>query len=281
VAAPTGKRVPDRRAGIGASELGAIYGCDPYRTDRDVWLDKMGLSVPRPTTLIMEAGNALEPMIIKEMARRTGLAFHRVRAPRPHIVAPLFGTPDAVAGDTGLEVKTGRDRWDEIPCRVVKQAFGQMACWPRLERVIVARYSGDGWLDTFTVERDQEQIDLIVDRVMDWWTDHIIGGQMPSGLSDPIVITGPEITATDEDEKAWQQYRGLKATIAAMEMEAESIRDRLVDQQRDIAGMGWRGRWVETRTTSWKDVALDAGASEVLVEAHTRRGRRFDLRETR
>ena len=68
----------ERRSGIGASDLGAILGLDPYRTPARVWHEKVHGDQQEPTPA-MWWGTLLEPIILERYSQR-------MRAPafKPH-----------------------------------------------------------------------------------------------------------------------------------------------------------------------------------------------------
>lgn len=281
MAAPTGKRVPDRRAGVGASEVGAVMGVSPYASARDIFVRKALNGADTKPTLRMEAGHALEPLIVAEASRALGMAFRRQRTPKPHATAPLYATVDAFCAKerTGLEVKTGYGRWEALPAFVRAQALAQLACWPTLDRIIVARFDGTS-VEYLPVERDDDAIAEIVTAVSAFWGDHVLTGIPPQQRDVTLVVGGLPINATQEDERIWDEYQLTLAMKRNAEIEAARLRERLAAQGRDIIGAGWRGKWSERRTTAWAKVAEAVGADEAIVDAFTTTTPVFDLRET-
>ena len=62
----------ERRRGIGGSEVAAIMGVSPWKTARDVWEEKVGLSSGTETTPIMELGTYLEAFVASRYEQQTG-----------------------------------------------------------------------------------------------------------------------------------------------------------------------------------------------------------------
>jgi predicted phage-related endonuclease len=268
--APTSKAVPNRRAGIGASEVGSILGVNPWTTPAEVWLDKMGLLPERQANIRMALGHAVEPLVVRTVSDLLGLKFRRNFSPRPHATAPLFATPDATCGSWGLEAKTGNAPWAELPEYVRLQAIAQLACWPRLERVTVARLSFmDGDVQTWDVMRDQAEIDGVVDAVTAWWRDHVVAGVQPT---EPLfLVTGPAVNATAEQEAAFAALKEARARKEADEALVEALRSRLeaLCASQNVTGAGWSATWTQRRSTQWKAVAEALSPAQAIVDAYT------------
>lgn len=99
-----------KRKTVGASELSALFGCNPYLTPLKLWGLKTGRIAPEPENLAMRLGTRLEPIIADEYCRATGReVFPDVVFPKGASVmrfgsmamyamddAPLSCTPDRI-----------------------------------------------------------------------------------------------------------------------------------------------------------------------------------------
>jgi hypothetical protein len=230
----------------------------------------MGLLPERQANIRMALGHAVEPLVVRTVSDLLGLKFRRNFSPRPHATAPLFATPDATCGSWGLEAKTGNAPWAELPEYVRLQAIAQLACWPRLERVTVARLSFmDGDVQTWDVMRDQAEIDGVVDAVTAWWRDHVVAGVQPT---EPLfLVTGPAVNATAEQEAAFAALREAKARKDADEALVEALRARLeaLCAAQNVTGAGWSATWTQRRSTQWKAVAEALTPPQAIVDAYT------------
>jgi len=119
---------------VGASEVGAVLGCDPWTTPLQLYRRKSGLDDPRPDSEAMTVGRTLEGPVVGLVRDRLPLPIRRNRRTWSHHTAPLFATPDAFVGrDRLLEVKVAGLRspeaWepDELPCRHRVQLQAQLA----------------------------------------------------------------------------------------------------------------------------------------------------------
>jgi putative phage-type endonuclease len=197
-----------RRSGIGASDLPAILGISPWASPFSVWADKLGLlpdddlddDDPR------EFGRRAEVMVAPWFADRTGLALASeqlwltnpdepwmlatpdamvVTMPEERLLDTFGPRPDLALG--GLEIKTDYGKpWDEIPAHYQAQGQWQMAVagWPKVWFAVLhgRRFR------VYDLERDQADIDLMVQRASSFWHDHVLAGVPPP-------IDGSEATA--------------------------------------------------------------------------------------
>lgn len=167
----------ERNRSVGASEAAAVLGVCPYATPIDVWQRKLGLAPPMPESEPMLWGSLLEPVILAEYERRTGRAvFDRQRFDRHPKYPWMTATLDGVAEDRIIEVKTASayaDEWgdeetDQIPESYLVQVHHQMAVTERDRADVVALIGGQR-LRIYEVERNAELIELIEDRVAQFW----------------------------------------------------------------------------------------------------------------
>jgi len=137
------------------SDLAAVCGCDPFRSAYDVWLVRRGmvddarLEVAHAHNRAMQMGTMLEPVILDWASQRLGkLLRNQRRVNRPAMLACHL---DAITGRTEgrddpgdtVEAKSSGMTWalseqwgdtdddyptDEIPMRIVPQAYAGMIC---------------------------------------------------------------------------------------------------------------------------------------------------------
>lgn len=61
-----------RRSGIGSSDAATVAGLNRWETPLDLYLEKRGLVEPEPASEAAEWGTILEPVLLREFARRNG-----------------------------------------------------------------------------------------------------------------------------------------------------------------------------------------------------------------
>jgi putative phage-type endonuclease len=181
-----------RRTGIGGSDAAAILGLSPWKSAMDVWLDKRGLTGderPDPDKeFLFELGQLMEPVITGLYEKRTGHATRAGELVRHKNAPVLLGTPDRICIDVarGVELKTenqfsdqfGNEGTDEIPHQYLIQCAHYMAVTD-LPVWDVAVLHGGARFATYTVERDADLEEYLIDSLLGWWEAHIVRGVPP------------------------------------------------------------------------------------------------------
>jgi putative phage-type endonuclease len=173
------KWLEERRRGIGGSDAPAILGLSKWKTPYQVYLDKIGEGEPVDDNPAMEWGRRLESAVIKKYCDETGnkvfipgkdkILVHPVY---DYILASLDGVVDT---DRVLEAKTSRtvEGWgepgtDEVPDIYQVQVHHYMAV-TGLEVADIPVLIGGSDFRIYTVERDQELIDIILETEAMFW----------------------------------------------------------------------------------------------------------------
>jgi len=78
----------ERRHGIGGSDVAAVLGISPWKTPRQLWEEKLGLSAGQEETPIMKLGTFLEPLVAELYTKTTG---HKVQRRHQSFTHPEHG----------------------------------------------------------------------------------------------------------------------------------------------------------------------------------------------
>lgn len=265
-----------RRGGLGASDLPAILGLDPYRSEHDVWEEKTGRRPAFAGNAKTRWGHRLEQLGLHhwytaqpDNTWTVPLGGSTLRkAAYPH----LWATPDGVAGTmdgtrfVGVEVKV-TDAWQTPPERVRVQALAQAGLGD-LERVDVVRLNFDDDPAIFRIERDEAAIEGMLAAGEAWYVTHVLGGMEPPRRDG-------EQPADERQVQLAGDLRRVKAALAQLERQEQAIRDDLIASVAGkgvITGPGFR---IEVRAahdqtrTGWKELASGflAGMAEEEREA--------------
>lgn len=282
-----------RRTAIGASEVAAILGRDPWTTPLDVYARKVGDPRAEKPRLALDLGNAMEPLILRRYAERTG---HRVSAHqrmlRDRAAPHLSATPDAVYGmengapdyqegilETKLTWQPPGD--DDPPIRWQLQVQAQLACSDeRHGRIavlhLVPSLDPDQALRIHDVPRHEDAIGVIREAVERFWRDHVEPRRPPSagapGTPIPMRIlqalhpldNGETVELDDAAGTADARLIEIAETMKMLERERDELRARIADDIGDatFGRLPNGGRW------SWKHqkrAAYQVAASEGRV----------------
>jgi putative phage-type endonuclease len=192
-----------RREGIGASDVAAILGISPWSSPWSVWAEKVGLLDGDDESEAMEFGRWAELMVAPWFEERTGCTVagaqtqveHRDHEWRRCTVDGFVVESDVVVTDLDLglvdwpgehegvlglcQIKTtgpGR-RWEELPAHIQAQEQWEMHV-TGLDHVWLPVLHGRR-LEVYELDRDQDDIDLIVARVTEFRERHVLAGEPP------------------------------------------------------------------------------------------------------
>jgi putative phage-type endonuclease len=272
-----------RRRGIGGSEVAAILGLSRFRTPYVVWLDKMGLLAPQPSSKRMLFGQFAEAAILKAYAHETHCELMTDHKSARHPERPwMVATADALVVGERRGVDAKMIAWDqsprwpptaaEIPDEYVLQ------CWHYADF-----FGYDGWdlavsvagefPRIYTVPLDREAQTVVAKRVEAWWRRHIVNGEEPPMDASPVIAAylqqahpthkRPDLrNATDEEIAILREYEQVRIEQKAIEEERTVLENQLRKAVGDREGLTWFGgkfTWRKTRDrkiTDWESMAL-------------------------
>lgn len=189
----TEKQKELRRTHLGSSDMAAILGVDPWRNAYDVWLEKTGKAEGVKETEVMEAGSMFEDGILRwaEDKKLGKLIRNQYRAATGF---PIGSNIDAlvVASGEPVEAKTsglfgplaeqwGEDGTDAVPDRTIIQCHVHMLCAEREICHIPAFLGGRGFA-LFHIDQDDEIMDIIRDKSLDFWENHVEADSPPPDI---------------------------------------------------------------------------------------------------
>lgn len=172
-----------RRQGIGGSDAAAACGMSPYKTAYELWLEKTGQVQPEVVNNAVYWGTALEPTLVEEFEKRTGLTVERdnryfIHPEMPFVRAEVDGMVNENGINKIVEIKTsgrGND-WGpdggrvEDNCPLIYHLQTQHQC---LATGAVGGYLavliGGQDFRIYTFNRDEELIDLMAEKERRFW----------------------------------------------------------------------------------------------------------------
>lgn len=208
---------------LGASDIPAILGLDPYTSPADVWLYKtQQIADPRDSSEAIELGNDFEPVGVKRLSDRTG----RMAIPHPSTARAgngvMIAHADCILVDTLEWIKIpdrqldwpvekliaagglpGEIKWrgesddwgengsDQVPVGVAAQVYAQAICLCVSTVYVGAffpRYRGVEFR-TYEVKIRPELAREIEDKACLWWIQHVEKGIQPTGRAPSLELT--------------------------------------------------------------------------------------------
>lgn len=302
-----------RQSGIGGSDISAVLGISPWKTPLAVWQSKVLPITPDDVQEMSEAaywGTALEDLVAREYAKRTGHTIQRITAQLKHpkhdwLVSNLdrvIVTPGSRArvdsngmlqgADFVLEVKTasaykaqdwGKDGDEEaIPLHYQAQAMGYLAV-TGLPYCEFATLIGGQKFVTKRLERDEDVIKTIIERCEAFWFDNVVARKQPDPVNADDVLrlfpsdNGKAIEASTEALIAYNEAVALRQQIS----EAEEDLDKRIEVIKlalgESAVLATNGKplltWKASKSSikvDWQAIATAAGATVDLVAQFTK-----------
>ena len=251
----------ERRKGIGGSDVAAILGLSRFRTPLDVYLEKIGQAESAAETEPMRWGTLLEPVILAEFSRRTGVAVEKprdiIRDPGfPWMLASLDGWAPEL--EAVVEVKTARtsecwgdDGSGEIPAYYQTQVAHYMAV-TGATIAFVPVLIGASEFRVYQVERDEVLIRDMIEAERAFWHDHVLAGVPPEPVNAADAArlwsrdSGETIEVAGEVADDVEELRHLKAQARELEERICFIEDRLKVSFRDAAAIAYGGKTLAT-----------------------------------
>ena len=177
----------DRRKSIGGSDAAAVIGLNRYRTPMEVYADKLGAFPPKEDTEAMRLGRDLEEYVAQRFCEETGKKVRRVAETIRNADFPFAhaNIDRRVIGEkAGLECKFSNSRSlkryknGEFPEEYYTQCVHYLAVtgWERWYLAVVIVGVG---IKIFTIERDDEEINALMNAERDFWNNHVLKGIPP------------------------------------------------------------------------------------------------------
>ncbi|MCJ0567008.1 YqaJ viral recombinase family protein [Enterococcus cecorum] len=179
----------DRRKGIGGSDVATILGLNKYKSVYQLWLEKTDqIEVTSAQSEAAYWGNTLEEVVAEEFSKRTGKKVRRRNRVFEHSKYPFLRANidrDIVGENAVLECKTANqylaNEWDEdeIPIQYICQVQHYMNVL-NLDYVYFEVLIGGQKFIWKKMERDQELIDMITEKLVEFWTENVEKGIEPA-----------------------------------------------------------------------------------------------------
>lgn len=217
-----------RKGGLGGSDVAAIYGCNPWMTEWELWAEKTGRIEREVSGPAVHWGNRLESAILDEVeARHPEWQLARdVELPQ---VGHCRGNLDGLAGLAGaqvvVEAKTARsaDHWtDGVPEWYRLQVRHYCALAGATKALVAVLIGGSDYRE-FELDFTAEELKEHLEHCNAWWAFHVVAGFEPTKKpQDVIDYSMPNGTVIDANEELVATCEALAACkVRAKELEEE------------------------------------------------------------
>lgn len=273
---PVRQRSPEwheaRRSLVTGTAIPVLLGIDPWRCEADLADEMRGLGEPRPASVAMRRGTALEPLLAELYAEATGRRVRRSHqmVRHPEIEWAAASLDCTVVGEHRLvELKTtgSRTRFaDGVPDDVRAQVAWGLGCtgWPVADVFVMV---GDDVLPPFEVEADPALFADLVTVAEDFRRRLAAGGPFSRDLArirrDHPADDGSILAADADTAEAMRALLDVRASIARHEETERRLVTAICDRMGDASVLeapGMRATWRKSRdseTTDWKALAAD------------------------
>lgn len=258
--------VKDRKNVIGGSDVAGILGISTWSTPLSVYLSCTGQSDPTETSELMELGTDMEPVIIDNFERVTGKKV--IRSPErichtehPWMIAHLDGKVDGENSIVEAKTSWDRDDWgeagtDQIPVKYATQVqhylcvSGASVCYVPVKFFGFKRY----WFELFVVERNDEIIEQIKEKLLDFWEDHVCLGVPPDPSNPAEAVHAWKVDPDKIAEATPDMLENLKwfAEFSAREKEAKKAKQAYQLQVQKFMTDAELLRYKDKTVASWK-----------------------------
>ena len=274
----------DRRRGIGGSDVSTILGLNKWKSAYQLWLEKTGqVELDHTNSEPAYWGNVLEEVVAKEFQERTGLKVRRRNQVFEHPLHPFLRANidrDVVGEKAVLECKTANqflaNEWEgeEIPLSYLCQVQHYMNVMNYDHAYIAVLIGGQKFIWK-RIERDQKLIDMITERLVEFWETNIIEGVEPpidgskaasDFLNERYSEEGKEEVRLPESFDELIRYRDeMKESEKIIKEEIAQLENRIKSEmgKRD-AVIGITPKYVVT----WKSVSSNRLNKKLLTEKY-------------
>lgn len=173
--------------GIGGSDVSAIVGINPFKSAVEVWLDKTGDKINQEDNRAMYWGRELEDKVAEEFAKRRSEELdqevkvwhenHILQHPEHEFMIADIDRR-VVGEDALLECKTTVDfnnLWteDNFPDMYMLQVQHYLAVTGYDKAYLAVLILNKRKFQYYTIEKDKELINLIIENEKDFWYNHV------------------------------------------------------------------------------------------------------------
>jgi len=292
------KYLLERKKGIGASDVAAVCDCSPFGSSLSVWYDKKTKEIiQQEDNIAMDLGTFLEPFLANKFVKqfKKFYNFDVELKEMPYILAydknDIYRcTLDRYFYDqTGIfvpvELKSTseyrKDDWagEEMPKFYYYQVQWQIFV-TGTARAFVGFLIGNRTFDIKVVPRNDKVIDMLVERVNNFWYSFVVPGIAPApdgsasaqeiiNLLNPLETTGKTFIVNEGNIKQLRtmvsEYDSCNDIKKDNEAKMTKIRQQFAMMMGDAEEMVVDGRKIDFKTINKHVSAYDSTYRTVMI----------------
>ena len=244
----------DRTKIIGASDVPALLGIDPFCSPLMLWSIKTGEVEPKDISDNESVfwGNKLERQVSDVFAERHNVKLIAYKKRFIHKTMPYFSCEldNIIAGtDTIVEIKTVNahawkhwEKQDELPAKVIAQVMAQMGLAKRKDAWVFCLCGGQRSVEKY-LKFDPEFYVMIEERVAQFW-QMVLDKTPPMamGLDNEFIVElypkhGEQIQKIEEVNDKIGLLQQVKGSIADLETQKDELEAGIKQIIGDAAGV--------------------------------------------
>lgn len=290
----------DRTGFIGASEIGAIVGQDPFTTPLKLYGLKTGLIPPDDLSdnEAVEWGTRLERIVSQKFAEKHGvkLIAYKKRFVHPEYEFLSCELDNIIAGtDELVEIKTASawqmkkwQREDEIPAHYICQVMMQLGLSKRKVGHIAVLIGGQKYIER-KVEFDQEFYDSLVQKAVGFWS--MVEAKTPPMACGDDAEALLALYPTNQNDEIIQGIEELNTAVARrqelsmhiddMGAEKEEIDSKIKQIIGDNTGIKTNEYLITWKAQSRRTVDIAGLKADMLYEKYSKESSTRVLRVTK
>ena len=266
-----------RRNGFGGSDIGAVYGCSPFQTAKELYYEKKGMYKNTSKNWVaMEVGHRLEDLVAEIFQRKTGYLLEKPDIMYQHPLFPFmladidrfYVTPE---GNTGvLEIKTShyfnKAKWEDngIPYHYELQVRHYLAVTNLEEAYICCLFGNqEGDFIMRRIERDLVKEEDLIFSEEYFWETFILGNQEPPYVENPDMVL-----------KSMEKHITAKPEIEPYELEKsdETFLCTILELKKKKANLEKQARMLGAEIKAYSIPIIEKMGEKCYGEYHTDKG---------
>ena len=248
---------------VGGSDAAAVVGLNAYSSPYALWAEKTGRTGGFDGNLATEVGTYLEDFVAKKFTEITGKKVRNCNQSffndeYPFAIANI--DREIVGEDAGLEIKTTSEmnlrkfKGGEYPANYYVQCVHYMAVTGK-KRWYLAVLIGNKEFKWFVIERDQAEIDALMQAETDFW-QYVESDTPPpadgmKATSETLAELYPNSNSETVDLFSYAADLDRFVQIQAKIKELEQERDEVANRVKKFMGEAGAGECIGYKVT-WK-----------------------------